>query len=216
MITTEVYDHERQIRSQASRTETSQKMFKVRYVHGSSRQLLCDLWNQPLADGPYPEMYGETLMNLDTKLVQLIQEAALQHELPIDLVYGIVCQESRGLVTATKYEPGFFQRYILNLAGLVSPEKRARATSWGLMQVMGQTARECGFKGKFEELFQPEVGLYWGCKYLAKLKAKYLSRWGWNGVIAAFNAGSPRKSGGAFTNQDYVDGVRGFMRSKPA
>ncbi|MGA8268053.1 MAG: lytic transglycosylase domain-containing protein, partial [Candidatus Acidiferrales bacterium] len=47
-------------------------------------------------------------------------------------------------------------------------EAYSRAISWGLMQVMGQTARERGFAGKFlSELCDPATGLDAGCDLFA-------------------------------------------------
>ena len=40
------------------------------------------------------------------------------------------------------------------------------------MQVMGQVARELGYKGDLPKLCEPEIGLEWGCLHLAnKMKA---------------------------------------------
>lgn len=138
-----------------------------------------------------------------------VQEAALAADLPISLVYGLVCQESSGNPNATRFEPMFFQRYIIK-GNFPEAEGKGRATSWGLMQIMGEVAREEGFKGDFHELLEPEVGLYWGCRHLARLKERYWAKYGWNGVLAAYNAGSPRLNGGKFVNQKYVDGVLGY------
>jgi soluble lytic murein transglycosylase-like protein len=67
-----------------------------------------------------------------------------------------------------RYEPEFRDRYIAAL-GLLPTEEIARSTSWGLMQVMGQVAREHGFKNEFlAELCEPAVGLEMGCLVLAR------------------------------------------------
>jgi soluble lytic murein transglycosylase-like protein len=48
-------------------------------------------------------------------------------------------------------------------------EAYARGFSWGLMQVMGQVAREMGFDGTFlSATCDPEQGLAIGCKLLRK------------------------------------------------
>ena len=48
-------------------------------------------------------------------------------------------------------------------------EARARAFSWGLMQVMGQVARENGFAGaSLAALCDPGTGLDVGCRVLAR------------------------------------------------
>ncbi len=66
-----------------------------------------------------------------------------------------------------RYEPAFRARYVAPL-NLPPTEEIARSTSWGLMQVMGQVAREHGFPGKFfSELCEPENGLEFGSRVLA-------------------------------------------------
>jgi len=147
-------------------------------------------------------------MKLAPDVLKAVQEAALDVGLPISIVAGIVCQESSGWTNRKpRYEPGFFQRYILKIPGLGTEERKGRATSWGPMQVMGQTAREMGYTAPFQNMLVLEIGLYWGCRYLKRLKARYFDEYGWEGVIAAFNAGSPRKRNGRYVNQPYVDGV---------
>lgn len=143
-------------------------------------------------------------MILKPEILAAIQEAALSAGLPISIVRGVVCTESSGNPGATRREPEFYERYIKD----TWPGDWGRATSWGLMQIMGQTARERGFRGEFTELLQPEVGLYWGCRQLNVLKARYFAKRGWEGVLAAYNAGSPRKGeNGKYVNQHYVDKV---------
>jgi len=65
-----------------------------------------------------------------------------------------------------------------SLAGFVPPagrnpslydEKIWRASSWGLSQILGETARVMGFKGRYlPELLDPDVNLFWGLGYFAK------------------------------------------------
>lgn len=149
-------------------------------------------------------------MKLSEYINSCIQEAAIDAGLPISIVRGIVMQESSGDPSATRYEPGFFRRYIDKL-GLSSEEGRGRSTSWGLMQVIGETAREMGMTADFSALLDPRVGLYWGCRHLKKLKDRYLKQYGWGGVVAAYNAGTPRKrKDGKWVNQYYVDRVTRF------
>jgi hypothetical protein len=82
--------------------------------------------------------------------------------------------------------------------------------SWGPLQIMGGVARELGFKGDFTELCGPE-GLLYGAKHLRNLYKRFFESHGLNGVIAAYNAGSPRLVGGKFENQVYVDKVHKAM-----
>ncbi|MFZ5427054.1 MAG: transglycosylase SLT domain-containing protein [Thermodesulfobacteriota bacterium] len=153
-------------------------------------------------------------MKLPASLIPLIESAAKANGLPANIVSAIVQTESSGNTWATRYEPGFYERYVrtndVRVFGPVSivTEKNARATSWGLMQIMGETARCLGFNAPFlAALCDPMVGLEWGCKYLMRLKARYFDTYGWPGVVAAYNAGSPRTAGGKFVNQAYVDKI---------
>ena len=67
-----------------------------------------------------------------------------------------------------RYEPAFRQHYVAPL-GLPPTEEIARSVSWGLMQVMGETAREAGFSEKFlSALVDPATGLEFGCIVLAE------------------------------------------------
>jgi soluble lytic murein transglycosylase-like protein len=61
--------------------------------------------------------------------------------------------------------------------------------SFGLMQVMGEVARERGFKGKFlSALCDPEIGVPIGCEYLKHIMGNHagdvaasLQRWNGGG-----------------------------------
>jgi soluble lytic murein transglycosylase-like protein len=123
-------------------------------------------------------------------LLALAHDAALAHALWPELVCAVIEQESSWNRWAVRYEPGFYKRYIepqiarpsgdnvtrragAQRAVLSETEARARAFSWGLMQVMGQVAREHGFSGRsFAELCDPATGLEIGCRvFAAKLAA---------------------------------------------
>jgi soluble lytic murein transglycosylase-like protein len=102
------------------------------------------------------------------ELVALARSAASRHQLYPEIVCAIIEQESAWNPWAIRYEPAFYDRYILPLRsrGEITheTEARARATSWGLMQVMGQVARETGFAKAFlSELCDPIAGIETGC-----------------------------------------------------
>jgi soluble lytic murein transglycosylase-like protein len=100
-------------------------------------------------------------------LIALARAAAAYHELDPALVCAIIEQESAWNTYAIRYEPGFRTRYVAPL-GLPPTEEIARSISWGLMQVMGQVAREHGFDGKFlSALCDPALGLDIGCRVLS-------------------------------------------------
>lgn len=78
-------------------------------------------------------------------LIALARATAEAHQLDAALVCAICEQESAWNPWAIRYEPAFFAHYIAPMleAGQISvTEAQARAFSWGLMQVMGQVARE--------------------------------------------------------------------------
>ncbi len=160
------------------------------------------------------------------QMIALAKETAARHDLPPELVCAVVEQESGWEPHAIRYEPAFYDRYVLPMSlkrafcapnglaerafcapdglaerascapdglaeraccapngvaeraccapngvaerALSETEARARAFSWGLMQVMGETGREFGFAGKFlSALCEPQTGLEFGCKVLA-------------------------------------------------
>lgn len=124
--------------------------------------------------------------------------------LPAGILKSIAIQESGEDPRAFRYEPGFFARYVApgrseeDLGGVwpkeVSnvTERMARATSWGLLQVMGQVARELGFAAPYLTLLSdPAIGIDYGARHFTKKLKKY-------GTVAlavsAYNAGRPNPS----------------------
>jgi soluble lytic murein transglycosylase-like protein len=100
-------------------------------------------------------------------LIALARTIAARHSLDPALVCAVVEQESSWEPCAIRYEPAFRTRYVAPL-GLPTTEEIARSISWGLMQVMGQVAREHGFTGKsLAALVDPGDGLDIGCAVLA-------------------------------------------------
>lgn len=117
-------------------------------------------------------------------LERLARDAAGKHGLDPSLVCAVCEQESAWNPWAIRFEWGFLKRY---LAEIVNGEPQSkigkfgltelfsRSFSWGLMQVIGHTARREGqFLGRFlSELCSPAVGLEVGCRVLrAYLKEK--------------------------------------------
>ncbi len=141
-----------------------------------------------------------------------LTDAALRHGLDPNLVAAIIAGESSGQRFATRYEKGFRwlskpQEHALNLGLSLDTEVIAQSHSYGLMQIMGGTARGLGFDGYCVELVGVDEGLEWGCKYLATCLARFTPL---EHAIAAFNAGSPRDVAphdGVIDNMPYVQGV---------
>lgn len=98
-----------------------------------------------------------------------IRAAAAQWGLDPLLLEAQVLVESGGYTDAFRFEQGFWMNYLKNKAEWAGQNARRVSSSYGLMQIMYPVAKEIGFVGKPEELFIPEVGLWWGCKKLKQL-----------------------------------------------
>lgn len=141
----------------------------------------------------------------------------------LDLVAAIVTVESTWNPFAYRFEPKLHKRVVqdvtLNTALAMKIAALARAqrfspdsevvlqcSSFGLMQILGSTARGEGFDGYLPELFQPEIGLEWGIKHLQLLQAR--KGYSETDAIAAYNYGHVKKlADGSYANQDYVSKV---------
>jgi hypothetical protein len=152
-------------------------------------------------------------MNLSPDIRAAVVLAATKHKLETSLVLALIRQESDGEVYTQRFEPAF--RYFFDpvtvarrLKVSIDTEKIGQGTSYGLMQVMGATARELGFLRYFGEIFEPATNLEIGCRYLKSLINRFGSA---RDGIAAYNAGSPRKGDdGKLINQSYVDNILKF------
>ena len=120
-------------------------------------------------------------------ITDIVMEAARKHSLSPQLVAAIIYQESKGNVYAYRFEPNFFKRLDLRPRNLMAGhipefpslanEKRARAVSYGLMQILGETARVMGFKNQYLlALIEPKTNVNLGCAYLKKLMEKAKAR----------------------------------------
>lgn len=119
------------------------------------------------------------------------------------LVCAVIEQESSWNPWAMRFEPMFLSHYVKpRVPEAPTTGEIARATSWGLMQIMGQVAYEVGFNGHFfSELCDPEVGLLWGCQKLAKCIA---ARSDQRSALLMWNGGG---------NSSYPDQVLARMRN---
>jgi soluble lytic murein transglycosylase-like protein len=99
---------------------------------------------------------------------------AAKYGLDPAIVCAVCEQESSWNPWAMRYEPEFYARYIVAMKLPNATEAFARACSFGLLQVMGQVAREQGFGGQFlTQLCDPDIGLDIGCRKLRKCFAEY-------------------------------------------
>jgi len=109
--------------------------------------------------------------------IRIAQQNARILQLDPTLVCAICHHESLWNTWAARYEPGFWRRYITPMRRVERfgptiskrTERRLRSTSLGLMQVMGQVAREYGFAGEsLTELCSPGIGIRYGCLRLRR------------------------------------------------
>jgi transglycosylase-like protein with SLT domain len=129
-------------------------------------------------------------MPAPANLLKLAKIAANDHSLPPELVCAICDHESAGWqIFAVRYEPEFFLKYVAGLHGISPTERFMRSCSFGLMQIMGQTARELDFKGEFlTQLCDPVTGLEFGCRKLAKCFENHPNDT--HAALLAYNGGS--------------------------
>ena len=116
-------------------------------------------------------------------------KAANNSKIAPNLFVALILNESSGNALATRWERKFFIRYIsdkpLESIGGNQPrdidfyqeqaERLARAYSWGLCQVMGQTAREFGFRGRYLwELLDVDTNVKLGAQIFAHKRERVI------------------------------------------
>ena len=138
-----------------------------------------------------------------------IQAVANLYMLPFDLLEAQVMVESSGLPDEFRFEYDFYRTYIQqNPHASAAAYGPLAACSFGLLQILLETAMENGFTDRPELLFIPRVGLNWGAKYLRSLLD-------WSGgdyprALAAYNGGKAAARTGVpipSAVQHYVDRV---------
>ncbi len=127
-------------------------------------------------------------MGARTPYPALIGKIASTYQLDPDLLEAQVIVESSGDPTAFRYEPAFFKHYIVG-NGLAKGLHFGplAACSFGLLQILLETALEDGFEGRPEDLFQPQIGLDCGARRLRKLRD--LAGGNPHAMLAAYNGG---------------------------
>lgn len=152
-------------------------------------------------------------MSLPSAVAAAVSLAAQRNAVEPCVLAALVWQESTGDAHAIRSEPKYpwlwdvynwkpFRRLTPTEAASSSPpadfrgpagasvptEWASQRMSWGACQVMGATARELGFRGRFlSELLEPEIGVEYGAKFLARLQ----SRFELPDALSAYNAGRP-------------------------
>jgi soluble lytic murein transglycosylase-like protein len=105
---------------------------------------------------------------MNAVLVTMAKASAATEGLDPALVCAVIEQESEWNPWAVKYEPGFYEEYIVKQNLKDTTEAHARTISWGLMQVMGEVAREEHYTGPLPALCDPQTGIDAGLTHLAR------------------------------------------------
>lgn len=126
---------------------------------------------------PVIDAIDEGIKNMGTYLryqeyKQLVLDEMDRQGIPYELaplVFGLIEQESDWKPDAYRYEAGI------------------NDASYGLMQILLKTAREMGFRGIPNDLFNPKINVEFGLKFLKSKLAQY--DWNIEGAVIAYNAG---------------------------
>jgi len=104
------------------------------------------------------------------KYWDIVRDCSQKYNLDPYLVYGIIQSESSEMPDAMRYERNFHRWLMMRKPELTFVESCPRSFSYGLMQILGQTAIETGFSDRpWDDLFIPEVNINLGCKFLRSL-----------------------------------------------
>lgn len=108
------------------------------------------------------------------ELIVMLKAEATRQSLDPALMCAIAEQESNWEIYATRYEDAFYNRYLKKLyPGKPTTESIQRAISFGVLQLMGQSAREIGYSAiGLATLLEPIINFRFGCMHFAnKLKS---------------------------------------------
>ncbi len=149
----------------------------------------------------------------------LMNDASAKYDVPVALIAGVIQEESRFDAWAERVEVAYLRNNQIKRQARhwtsihangpnYQTELEDRARSMGLMQVMGEVAREQQFGDRYlSTLFAPERSIDEGTKLLRRLLDRYPNDT--LAAISAYNQGSARRShahhrAGAFLNARYV------------
>ncbi len=127
------------------------------------------------------------------------------------LVEAIALVESGGRPDAFRFEQTFYDQYIKGKTTAASPFGPLAACSFGVMQILLETACELGFRDEPWQLFFMPIGLSWGTKYL-----KTLLEWAdghQDRAILAYNSGPAHvEPSPPYADQPYLDRVNRALK----
>jgi hypothetical protein len=172
---------------------------------------------QNVADSVEANRVQDSTDAADVFLLPFRQEifiCAQVDSLPPALLAAFIQEESNFNQWATRTEPHYKKKKIVITAARKWSKRHGgiptyytelddRSRSYGLMQVMGQLAREQGFDAKYlPELFVPLNSISQGAIKLRQLLNKY--KGDTLSAISAYNQGNNRRKNGRLVNYRYV------------
>lgn len=151
----------------------------------------------------------------------LIKKFAVEFSLDPNLIKAFILTESGADPFRNRLEISYWKNnrycrpelYAAKLGITSDTEKVNQSMSWGLMQIMGVVAREVGYKDHLTKLCEPEIGLRISLTKFKLIQNKYPIL---EDSISAWNAGTPHKLFGYYSNQSYVTKVKGYMSQLPS
>lgn len=120
--------------------------------------------------------------------IELAKTTAVTAGLSPAIVCGVCERESSWFQYSLRYEPAFEAKYLKKLKLTDATEQNLRATSFGLMQILGQVARELGYSGPLGGLCEPALGIKYGCAKLAAALKK--AKGDYTAALLAYNGGA--------------------------
>ena len=148
------------------------------------------------------------LMRIPDRYMPLVQSKMYDHDVlagDLALFAGWVHTESRWRPYAMRYEPAFRRTYVDGIPELSETERVGRSTSWGLLQIMGQTAREFGYTEPYlSGLCDPDTNIDLAARIL---KTRFAIDGNWDGALARYNGGFRGNRQPPYRNAYYVMAV---------
>ncbi len=141
--------------------------------------------------------------------IKSLLKAKAKRPIDIDLMTAIILTESSGNPDRVCFEPHihsftkaplFAKKFGMDQ----KTEENLQMMSWGLCQLMGNTARDIGYEGNLLKLLDPEINVIWGMEFFWRKSRRYEDK---SDLIASYNAGTPMMVGAVYKNQDYVNKV---------
>lgn len=148
---------------------------------------------------------------IQSNIDKYIDKYSVKFDVSSSLIRAIIYIESRGDITAIRYEPQLKKAKWYN-KNLSFKNKKDDFTycSYGLMQILFATAKALGYKGTPINLYNIKDNIYYGTKYIKNLIKRYGNT---EDVISSYNQGTPKKNAkGKYKNQQYVNAVSRHMR----